>query len=214
MNDKASNKTSKSRWWKIGGFALGMLLVVGAVTYSLVTRTSAASSTPIGNGTVPQVGSTTAQSTPAVNGNVPQVASTTGTGAAAPTSVADLNWAKNLPAKFADHNFIFMILPGSGGDSTGTLANLLAEATAYIKANAGGRVDTMTLSASDPEFAITTERLAVTQLPAVLAISNSGKAVIITGDITLVKLLQAYVVVSKPATICAPGSSPGCCSGH
>ena len=117
---------------------------------------------------------------------------------------------KNLAAKFTDHDFIFVILPGNDSDSTKTLANRVAEATAKIEAK-GARVETITLSASDPEFSITTERLAITQLPAVLAISISGNGAIITGDITEGKLLQTYVVVSQP--ICAPGSSPGCCPG-
>ena len=190
MKDKASNKTPKRQWWKIAGFALGILLIAAAATYALTTRNSAASSGPLGNGNVPSIGSNTSKSAPAVMG------------------VGDLKWTKNLAAKFTDHNFIFVILPGSDNSSNETLANRVSEASAKIEAR-GARVDTITLSASDPEFSITTERLAITQLPAVLAIAISGNGAIMTGDITEGKLLQTYLVVSQP--VCAPGSSPGCC---
>jgi uncharacterized protein YbjT (DUF2867 family) len=197
MKDKASNKTlkkgsggrsQKRQWWKIAGFALGILLIAAATTYALTTRNSAASSGPLGN--VPSIGSNTGKSAPAAMG------------------VGDLKWAKNLAAKFTDHDFIFVILPGSDSDSTKTLANRVSEATAKIEAQ-GARVETITLSAGDPEFSITTERLAITQLPAVLAIGISGNGAIITGDITEGKLLQTYVVVSQP--VCVPGGSSGCC---
>jgi len=190
MKDKTLSKTPKMKWWKIAGFTLGILLVVAAVTYSLVTRNSAASSAVAGKGNVPQVGSNTGKSAPAAMG------------------VGDLVWVQDLTAKFNDNDFIFVILPGTDSDLNNTLAKRVAEATAQIKVK-GVRVDSMTLSADDPEFSITTERLAITQLPAVLATSISGNGAIMTGDITEGKLLQAYVVVSQP--ICPPGSSSGCC---
>jgi len=190
MKDKIFSKTPKMKWWKIAGFALGILLIAAATTYALTTRNSAASSGPLGNGNVPSIGSNTSKSAPAAMG------------------VGDLKWAKNLATKFTDHDFIFVIMPGSDNDSTETLTNRVSDAAVKIEAK-GARVDTITLSASDPEFSITTERLAITQLPAVLAISISGNGAIMTGDITEGKLLQTYLVVSQP--ICAPGSSSGCC---
>jgi hypothetical protein len=190
MKDKASNKTPKRQWWKIAGFALGILLIAGAATYSFTTRNSAASSGPLGN--VPQVGSNTGKSAPAAMG------------------VGDLKWTQNLAAKFADHDFIFVILPDSDINSTKTLTKRISDAAAKIEAR-GARIETLTLSPSDPEFSITTERLAIAELPAVLVISNTGNGAIITGDITEGKLLQTYVVVSQP--VCAPGSSSGCCPG-
>jgi len=185
MKDKSSNKTPKSKWWKIAGFTLGILLIAAAATYALTTRNSAASSGPLGN--VPSIGSNT---TPAA------------------TSVGDLKWTQNLAAKFTDHDFIFVILPDSDINSTKTLTNRISDAAAKIEAR-GARVETITLSPSDPEFSITTELLTIGQLPAVLAISISGNGVILTGDITEGKLLQAYLVASQP--VCAPGGSSGCC---
>jgi|SRR4030042_562062 len=199
MKDKASNKTQtkesggrlqKREWWKIAGFVLGILLIAGAATYSLTTRNSTASSGPLGNGNVPSIGSNTSQSAPGAMG------------------IGDLKWTQNLTAKFTDHDFIFVILPDSDINSTKTLTNRVAEATATIEAR-GARVETITLSPDDPEFSTTMHRLAIEQVPAVLAISVSGNGAIMTGDITEGELLQTYVVVSQP--VCAPGSSSGCC---
>jgi hypothetical protein len=180
----------RQQWWKIAIFALGMILVIVGATYSVVTRHINASSTPLDNGGVPQIGAST-------DGN-----------ASSTLGIGDLVWVQKLNSIFADHDFIFVILPGSDSDSTETLVNRVSDAAIKIEAK-GARVETMTLGASDPEFSATTERLAIAQLPAVLAIAISGNGAIITGDITEGKLLQTYLTVSQP--ICAPGSSSGCC---
>jgi hypothetical protein len=192
MKYKASNKTPKRQWWKIAGFTLGILLIAAAATYALTTRNSAASSGPLDNSKVPSIGSNTSQSAPAT------------------MSVGDLVWAQELPAMFINYDFILVILPGNDSNSTNTLTNRISDATVKIEAR-GARVGTSTLSASDPEFSVTMQRLAITELPAVLAIGKFGNAAIMTGDITEGKLLQTYVTLSQP--VCAPGSSPGCCSG-
>lgn len=191
-NSSSSNKKPKMEWWKIAGFSLGIILIAAAATYTLTTRNSAASSGAVTNGNVPSIGTTTVKSAPATMG------------------IGDLNWVRNLPAMFIDHDIIFVILPGNDSNSNNTLTNRISDATAKIEAR-GARVGTSTLSASDPEFLITTERLAIAQLPAVLAIGKFGNGAIITGAITEGKLLQTYVTLSQP--VCAPGSSPGCCGG-
>jgi hypothetical protein len=119
-----------------------------------------------------------------------------------------LAWAQELSSLFADHDFVFVVLPESNTDLAKTLANRISDAAAKIEAN-GKRVGTFTLNSSDPEFSTTMQRLSLGQLPAVLALSNTGNGAIITGDITEGKLLQTYLTVSQP--VCAPGS--GCCSG-
>jgi hypothetical protein len=188
MNKKDSSNTPKRAWWKIAALAVGIVLVLTATTYALVTRQSSASSGTLSQGAAPPVAATTA-SAPATMG------------------IGDLKWAKNVTTKFADNDFIFVVLPGSDS-TTEVLTNRVADAAAKIEAKAA-RVETITLSASDPEFSITKERLAISQLPAILAISSTGNGAILTGDITEAKLLQAYLVVSQP--ICPPGSSSGCC---
>lgn len=178
--------------WKIAVFALGMLMVIGATAYSLITRHTSASPVPLNN-----IG-------------VPQIASSNRGNALSTLGIGDLLWAKELNTIFTDHNLIFVILPGNDTNLNDTLANRISDATAKIEARHTS-VGTFTLNASDPEFSVTTERLAITQLPAVLAISTTGNGAIITGDITEGKLLQTYVVVTQP--ICVPGGSSGCCSG-
>ena len=188
MKDKTSDKTSKMKWWKIAGFTLGIVLIAGAATYALTTRNSAASNGPLAN--VPSLGSNTIQSAPATMG------------------VGDLKWAQKVTAEFADHTFIFVILQGDDTNSNDILANRVSDASAKIEAR-GAQAETLTLSPSDPEHSITVQRLAIGQLPAVLAISNTGQGGIMTGDITEGKLLQTYLTVSQP--VCVPGGSSGCC---
>jgi len=189
MDNKSSSSSKKPKmgWWKIGGFTLGILLIAAAATYALTTRNSAASSGSLGN--VPSIGSTS-QSAPATMG------------------VGDLVWAQDLPAMFIDHDIIFVILPGNDSNSNNTLTSRISDATAKIEAR-GARVGTSTLRANDPEFSITMQRLAISQLPAVLAIGKFGNGAIMTGDITEGKLLQTYLTVSQP--VCVPGGSSGCC---
>jgi hypothetical protein len=183
---------SRKKWWKIAVFAIGMLMVIGAASYSIITRHINTSSTPLDKS------------------GIPQIASSTGSNATASLGIGDLAWGQELNAIFTNHDLIFVILPGNDSDTTETLVNRISDATAKIEAR-HTIVGAFTLSASDPEFSITMQRLAITQLPAVLALSTTGNGAIITGDITEGKLLQTYVVVTQ--TVCAPGSPSGCCSG-
>lgn len=195
-NSSSSKKRPKIEWWKIAVFALGILLIAGAATYSLATRYS----TPL-NGILGKDKVYGAPVGTDADTNVPNV-----------MGVNDLVWVQLLAAEFIDHDFFLVIMPGGDSDSVITLTNRVAEAAVKIEAK-GVRVKTTTLSSDDPEFSITKERLAIAQLPAVLAFSPDGNGAILTGDITEGKLLQTYLVVSQP--VCAPGCSPspGCCPG-
>jgi hypothetical protein len=192
---------SKKKWWKIAVFALGMLMVIGAIAYSLTTRNSAASSGPLDN--VPSIGSYTSL-------NIPRADSYTSLNIPNATGIGDLKWSESLAAKFADHDFIFMIFPDSDINSTKTLSKRVSDASAKIEAR-GARVETITLSPDDPEFSITMKRLRIGQVPTVLAISVSGNGAIMTGDITEENLLQTYLTVLQP--VCVTGGSSGCCGG-
>jgi hypothetical protein len=177
---------SKRQWWKIAVFALGMLMVIGAIAYSLIIRHTSTST-------------------------VPQIASATYGKALSTLGIGDLLWAQELNTIFSDHDLIFVILPGNDTNSNDTLTSRISDTIAKIEARHTS-VGIFTLSASNPEFSLTTERLAITELPAVLALSNGGNGAIMTGDITEGKLLQTYVVVTQP--VCVPGGSSGCCSGN
>ena len=187
MNEKDSSNTPKRAWWQIAALAVGIVLILTATVYALVTRQSSASSGTLNQGAVPSVTANTA-SAPAIMG------------------IGDLKWAQNVTNKFIDNDFIFVILPGSD-NATKVLTNRVASAAEKIEAK-GACIETITLSTSDPEFPVTTERLAIFQLPAILAISISGNGAILTGNITEEKLLQAYLVACGA---CSPGSSSGCC---
>ena len=177
MSNKSFEKASRRGQRKIALFALGMVIVVGVVAYSLVTRNSNSAAMSAGNNT----------------------SSTT-------TSINELSWVKNVGAKFADHDFVFVILSGSD-DATQKIALNVASAVTKIQAQ-GVRTDTLTLKPNDPELSVTADRLAILKLPAVLALGASGNGVIVTDNITETMLLQAYLTASQA---CAPGASSGCC---
>lgn len=183
----SSSTANQRQWWKIAVFALGIVLIVAGVTYSLVTRHSAASNAPLGQGAVPAIGSS----------------------AAAAMGIGEMAWTKNLDAIFAGSDFVFVILPKDDDDSYKAVAIQVAGTADRIRAG-GTRVSSMTLSPSDPELAITADRLAIKQLPAVLIMAKNGIGAVVTGDFDETKLLQTYVVLSKQS-ICPPGSSSGCC---
>ena len=180
------------KWWKIGLFALGMCLIIGATAYSLIVRHTNASNTSVDTS------------------GIPQIATGARVNALSSLSISDLAWVQELNSLLTDHDFIMVLLPENNGDLNDTLVNLIAEAASKIEAR-GANVGTFTLDPSDPEFSTTMKRLALGQLPAILAIHTNGNGAIITGDITEDRLLQTYLVVSQP--ICAPGSSSGCCGG-
>lgn len=182
--------TGIKKWWKIGIFSLGVLLIIGATAYSLITRHTNASEVSLDTSNIPQI--------------------TTGSCAIAASSlgISDLAWTQELDSTFSNHDLVFVILPENDGGSTDIISNRVSEAASKIEAQ-GAIVGTLTLSPSDPEFSTTLQRLAIGQLPAVLAFCTTGNGAIMTGDITEGKLLQTYVTISQP--VCPPGSSPGCC---
>jgi hypothetical protein len=187
MGSKLTGKSVKKDWWKKAVFALGVLIVIGAIVYSVAIRSP---------------GSTAAQP------SSKPVSTVAGGAANAPAQqgIADLNWVKSLEARFADHEFVFIVLPGSDSSDT-SVKQEIDKAVAKIEAN-GTNLDTVTLNRDDPELRITAERLAISKLPAVVAIGLSGQGVLIKDGITETKLLNAYLTISKA---CAPGSTSGCC---
>jgi len=183
------NQQSGSRveWWKIAVFALGMIMVVAGIAYSLITRHSVASSNMVGNDTISSVPSS----------------------ACAILGIGELVWAKDLDAEFIRTDFVFVVLPGSDGDSNQEITSQVDGVAEKIRAQ-GLNVHSMILSPNDPEFSKTTGKLAISQLPAVLILGKNGNGAIVTGNLDETKLLEAYLVVSQSPP-CIPGSSSGCC---
>jgi hypothetical protein len=183
MGKQLSNGVNKSKWLKIGICILGVLMIAGAITYTVLTHqtsASSASSTP-----------------PAATGASNSTQSSAG--------VEGLNWVKNVNAKFADKDFLFVLLPGTP-DMTQKTEQTLSSAIEKIVQD-GVRVGVFTLEPKDPELNMTAERLSISNLPAVLLFTAQGRGAIITGDITETKLLQAYLTLLQT---CVPGNS-GCC---
>ncbi|MGA9047835.1 MAG: hypothetical protein WB588_02475 [Dehalococcoidia bacterium] len=191
------------QWWKIALCVLAVLMIAGAVTYTLMTRTSVSSAASKVPASTSNPGpSKAAASAPASTSNsaVPQTPANT----PASGEASELNWVKNLNSRFATYDFIFVLFPGNA-DATVKADQVVKTSLEKIK-QSGGDVDTMTLSSTDPEFQSTMDRLAIQKLPAVLVIAATGQGAIVKGDITETKLLQAYVSLQKT---CVPGS--GCC---
>jgi hypothetical protein len=184
VNNKSTSDKNQTQWWKIAVCILGVLMIAGAITYTLMTRAAASSAAPVNNSPAPVTG-------------IP--------GSPASDGVGELNWVKALSSKYATNDFVFIVLPANN-DSTGKVDQVIKSASNTMRQD-GAAVDTMTLSPTDPEFSATTERLAIQKLPAVLLFASTGQGAIIKGDITETKLLQAYLTIVKT---CVPGSS-GCC---
>jgi hypothetical protein len=184
MTNKNGKSKAQIQWWKIAVCALGVFMIAGAVTYTVVTRTSASSTAPSNSNPTP---STAAVNAPASDG------------------VGELNWVKSLNSKWETNDFVFIVLPGND-DVTGKVNQAVKSASEKIRQD-GTLIDVMTLSSTDPEFRLTTDRLAIQKLPAVLLFVATGQGAIVKGDITETKLLQAYLTLVKT---CAPGNS-GCC---
>jgi hypothetical protein len=192
---KGVKMTNKNiQWWKIAVCVLGVLVIAGAVTYTLMTRTSASSTAP----------ATSSPTTPATSSPTP---SATATNAPASDGTGEMNWIKGLNSKWQTNDFIFVIFPGDD-DLTGKADQAVKTSLEKIR-QAGGAVDTVTLSSTDLEFKVTIDRLAIQKLPAVLVFAVTGQGSIVKGDITETKLLEAYLALQK--STCAPGS--GCCGG-
>ena len=172
------------QWWKIALCALGVLMVAGAIIYSLMIRNGAATGASANAATAPAAAANNAQTS---------------------TGIGELNWAKNISKNYANSDFIFVILPGSA-DSTKAVDQAVTGTIDKIKGD-GAVADVFTLSPHDPEFQITADRVKISKFPAILLLSSTGYGAIINGDITETKLLQAYLTVQQA---CIPGNS-GCC---
>jgi len=184
MGNKPKVNKNPMNWWKIGLCALGVLMIAGAIIYSLMIRNGAAIGASANTVTAPAAAANNAQTS---------------------AGIGDLNWTKNLSKNYANSDFIFVILPGSA-DSVKAVDQAVTSTIDKIKGD-GAVADAFALNPQDPEFQITADRLKISKFPAILLLSPTGNGAIINGDITETKLLQAYLTVQQA---CIPGNS-GCC---
>jgi len=174
-------------WWKIAVFALGILMVMAGITYSLIIRHNGVSSSVSRN----------------------DVASSIPSSACDIMGIGELKWAKELDPVFVKTDFVFVVLPGSDGDSNQEIPSQVNSVAEKIRTQ-GLNVYSMILSPNDPEFVKTTEKLEKAQLPAVLIKDKNGNGAIVVGNLDESKLMEAYLVVTITPP-CIPGSSGGCC---
>jgi hypothetical protein len=179
INNETNNKKRPLLWLQIALCGLGVLMIVGAITYSLINRYSASTSTTASTKSVLEI---------------------------IPYDTDELNWVKTLRTNYESVDYIFIIMPGNDEITKKVYQNLRSVCDT-IKQD-GGAVDLMTLSASDPEFSATTESLAIQKLPAVFLLSRSGKRATIKGDITEEKLLQAYLNLQQVCVPGVSGCCP------
>ena len=168
----------KIRRLQIALCLIGVLMIAGAVTYILVIRTSAANLS-----------------------NAARFA-----GFATSDLDGELNWVKDLNAKFENNDFVVVILPGND-DVTRKVEQLVKSTCEKIRQDRTN-IEAMTLSSTDPEFPLTLDRLAIHKLPAILIMAPAGKQQIIKSDFSENKILEAYLRLQGT---CIPGTS-GCCS--
>ncbi len=180
--DKPGNMPGK--WWKIGLFGLGVLMIAGAVIYALVIRSDSSDKL---------TGKTVCCPSSPVNTGQDSM------------GIDELNWVREISQKYADNDFVMVILPGSP-DSTRPVEQIVADTLGKIRDD-GAVADIHILNAQDAELQVTADRLKISEFPAVLLLSSNGNGAIIAGNITETKLLQAYLTMRQT---CVPGNT-GCC---
>lgn len=173
-----------TRWWKIALCVIGLLMIAGAITYTLITRMADSAAVSSAGNPATAAG---VVNTPASDG------------------VGELTWVTSLSSKYDTNSYIFVVFPGND-ELTGKVDQAVKTAVEKIR-QGGTAIDAITLSSLDPEFQASLDRLAIQKLPAVLLLAPTRQGTIIKGDITETKLLQAYLSLQGT---CVPGVS-GCC---
>lgn len=188
----SSSTANKRQWWRIAVFALGMLLVVVGIIYSVVTRHPELLSKML-----PRV--STEWTSPGANSS-----------AYANMGFADAVWARNLAPDSAKYEYLFLILPGSTGDSAKAATRQVERAVAKMQAD-GLSVSSFTLSTSNPMYPKAVKRLAVSELPVVFVLGKGDNGAVVTSNFNERRLLEAYKAVSQAPTCCTPGGPSSCC---
>jgi len=166
--------------WKTAVFVAVLLLAAGVAAHALLTR-------PAGGPTL-----------------------STSSGSERPTgasSGAGLSPFEDLGGAFAEHDFVFVVLPGTDNGSASELARPVAEAAARVRARGVG-VGTFVLGRDNAEFAKAVDLFAVEGFPAVLALKKGCGQAVVHGEITETKLLRAYLEACAASPSCGPGP---CC---
>ena len=194
--------------WKTIIFVV-VILLAGAVTaHSLVTKSNekvsispeaAASFNTAGLPDTPELlvwaGATTEQSSKAV----------------AVSCGVTLDSIQSLGKMAADKNanVAFIFLAGEDEKSART-ASAQVEATMNMLSSKGKQVAAFTLQKGADGYDQLVKQFMVKSLPCVIVAGRGCGAGAVSGDITEAKLLQAYVVATRPISGCCPGPGTSC----
>lgn len=126
---------------KMATCIIGILLIAGAIIYSLTIRNTSSI-----EGTSSTVSNNAVQATSTNNAQTEEIK-------------GELDWIKNLNELYKTNAFIIVVLPGN--DDLTQKTKKAVDST-MIKSHQGGiAIDTFTLNTNDPDFSLTTERLAI-----------------------------------------------------
>jgi hypothetical protein len=185
----AEEKTSKfniSTPWKVVIVVAVLLLVAGAIIYSVVSKNTAK-----------VVASSTTSNSPAGPA----------TSATANPDFSDLNWAQNISAKLVDNDYTVIFVAADNADLNSKAKTELATACNKI-INQGTKLAAVTIDQQNPEYTATVSLMSSAPLPAVFLVAKNFNGLMITGDITETRVFQAFLTLAKA---CAPGSGSSCC---
>ena len=131
-------------------------------------------------------------------------------GAGAASCGVTLSSLKALDDVAADKEAVFVLLPGDGEETSG---NVSRSVNAVIKmlSGQGRRVGTFTLRKRVEGYEQLIKQFSVKSLPCVIVAGRGCGSAAVSGEITEIKLLRAFVQASMPPSSCATPCAPSGC---
>jgi hypothetical protein len=121
-----------------------------------------------------------------------------------------LDSLQSLDTQAADKDVVFLVLHGDVQDArfaipqqVGTAANNLWKT--------GQKIGVFTLKNSTPDHNRLVSQFSVKTFPSVVILGQQGSPSVVSGDITEVRLYNAFVLASTPASCCPAQSNASCC---
>ena len=185
---------NRSKYWRAVAFSIVIVGAISAAVYSLYP------------GDLVEATSYVAENTKSATATVPANAEREPIRKKKTTTVYSIS---DLNRIAADHDFLFVVLPGKDDGARDIKALTVAAATkAEKKESCVGVVE---LRNDAAEFSVLASFFGVKEFPAVLAMKKDGTAKPILGEITEKRLLQAYLDVCGAGTSCNPGDEKKGC---
>jgi hypothetical protein len=117
-----------------------------------------------------------------------------------------LDSLNSLNAVAADLNVVFILLGADNPEDNEPIAKKIESAAMRVQAD-GSKVGAFILNKDTPNYARFAKQFST---PCVLATVKGGGMSVVSGDITEARLIQAFVLASRPRSGCGPG---GCAPG-